>query len=75
MIESSAFELFEEKGRVEGMIQDRHRVLLQLGRKTLGPPDAATEAAVRAIRDFDRLERLTDAVLTTSSWQEFLATP
>jgi phosphoketolase len=71
MHESSAFELYEEKGRVE----ESHRLLLRQGRNRFGVADAAAESALRAIDDLDRLERMADAVLTAPSWQEFLATP
>ena len=71
MHESSAFKLYEEKGRVEAS----QRLLFRQGWNRFGPPDAATEAALRAIRDLDRLERMADAVLTAHSWEEFLATP
>jgi hypothetical protein len=71
MHESSAFKLYEEKGRVEAY----HQVLFRQGWNRFGPPDAATEAALRAIRDLDRLERMADAILTAHSWEEFLATP
>lgn len=82
MHESSAFALYEEKGRQEGRqeglqegrVEESHRLLLRLGARRCGPADAATEAAVRAIRDLDRLERLADAVLTAASWAELLAT-
>ena len=70
MHESSAFTLYEEKGR-QGRVEESHRLLLRLGHSRFGPADAATEAALRAMRD---LQRLADAVLTASSWQEFLAT-
>jgi predicted transposase YdaD len=83
MHESSAFTLYEEKGRQEGRqeglqegrVEESHRLLLRLGSKCLGAPDAVTEAALRAVRDLDRLDRLADAVLNAQSWQEFLATP
>jgi hypothetical protein len=75
MHESSAFELYEEKGRMEGLAKGRVDLLLRIGRNRFGKPDAAVEADLRAIRDLDRLERLGDAVLTAHSWQEFLATP
>jgi hypothetical protein len=87
MYESSAFELYEEKGREEGRqeglrmglqegrVEESHRLLLRLGRTRFGEADAVTEAALRAVRDLDRLERLADAVLTAQSWQELLATP
>jgi hypothetical protein len=70
MHDSSAFELIEEGGYVKGE-QD---ILLRLGRRRLGPPDEATVAALRAIKDLDRLGRLADAVLSAASWQELLAT-
>jgi hypothetical protein len=75
MHESSAFDVYEHKGRQEGRVDEGHRLLLRMGRNRFGEPDAATEAALRALRDLDRLERLADAVLTARSWQEFLATP
>src|SRR5262249_37073592 len=71
MHESSAFELYEEKGRVE----ECHRLLFRLGWNRFGAPDAEIGAALRSIRDLDRLERMADAVLTAHSWQELLATP
>ncbi|HTU91495.1 MAG TPA: hypothetical protein VMF69_15540 [Gemmataceae bacterium] len=75
MHESSAFERYEEKGRQEGRVEERHRLLFRMGWNRFGAPEASTEAALRAIRDLDRLERMADAVLTVRSWQEFLATP
>jgi hypothetical protein len=78
MHESSAFTLYEEKGRQEGLqegrVEESHRLLLRQGVRRFGNPDAATEAALRAIRDLDHLERLADAVLTATSWSDFLAT-
>ena len=80
--ESSAFTLYEQKGRQEGRqeglqegrLEESHRLLLRQGRNRFGAPDAAIEAALRAIRDLDRLERLADTMLTAASWQELLAT-
>ncbi len=65
----------EIRGERRGEIQGQLRVLLRLGQKQLGPPDAATEAELKAVRDLDRLERLADAILTAKSWAELLATP
>jgi hypothetical protein len=79
MHESSAFALYEEKGREEGRqegrVEESHRLLLRLGHTRFGKADDGSESALRAIRDLDRLERLADAVLTAQSWQELLATP
>jgi hypothetical protein len=74
MHESSAFTLYEEKGRQEGRVEESHRVLLRQGRNRFGTPDAASESALRSIHDIDRLERMADAVLTAKSWAELLAT-
>src|SRR5579884_1060188 len=71
MHESSAFELYEEKGRIE----ECHRLLYRQGWNRFGAPDPAIGEALGAIRDLDRLERMADAVLTARSWQELLATP
>jgi hypothetical protein len=70
MHDSSAFTFYEVKGRVE----EGQRILLLLGSQRFGAPDAATEAALHAIEDIDRLERMVDAVPTAASWQELLAT-
>jgi hypothetical protein len=35
----------------------------------------AAEAALKAVRDLDRLERLADAIHTAKTWAELLATP
>ena len=70
-------EMLEELDKRErrGELRGKCSFLLRLGRKTLGPPDAATEAALAAIQDADRLERMADAVLTAKTWEELLAAP
>lgn len=79
MQESTAYdEVMEEgerRGQARGELERSHRLLLRLGRKCFGPPDAAAESALTAIKDLERLERLADAILTATSWQELLATP
>ncbi len=59
----------------EGELRRSHRWLLRQGQRRLGPVDESTEAAVRAVRDLDRLDRMADVILTASNWQELLATP
>ena len=71
MQESTAFDEATE----EGEIKRSHRVLLRQGRKLIGSLDTSTEAEITAIKDLDRLDRLTDAILTAKSWQELLDTP
>jgi len=63
-----------EKGRLEGRLEGEIKVLLRLGSRQFGAPDAPTESALRAIQDLERLERMTDAIFTAKSWQELLAT-
>lgn len=71
MHESTAYDQAVE----EGEIRRSHLILLRLGRKLWGSPDASTESALRSIQDADRLERMAEAVLTVKSWQELLSTP
>jgi hypothetical protein len=58
-----------------GGIKTLRGVLLRLGRRRFGEPDAATATALAAITDLDRLERMAEAVLTAADWPELLATP
>jgi hypothetical protein len=71
MHESSAYELILE----EGAIKVSHRHLLRQGQKRFGPPSEDTVRALKSVQDLDRLDRLVDAILNVSSWQELLATP
>jgi hypothetical protein len=71
MHESSAYELILE----EGAIRQAKRFLLRAGKKNLGSPDESVIQTLQAIQDLDCLNRLEDAMLSVSSWQELLATP
>ncbi len=87
MHESSAYDMIHDEGLAkglatgrtegltEGCIKGEQRLLLRQGRKRFGQPDEATIAALHAIKDVDRLERLADAVIEVGSWQDLLATP
>ena len=79
MHESTAYDEWveegERRGEIRGEIRTSHRLLLRLGRKRFGAADPSTEAALTAIQDLDRLERMAEAVLTVNSWQELLSTP
>lgn len=59
----------------EGRGEEARKLLLLQGERRFGPPDAATVAAVRAITDLERLERLGVRLLEVDSWAELLATP
>lgn len=71
MHESTAYDMAVE----EGCVKTSHRVLLNLGRKLFGPPKPSVEATVTSIQDVERLERMTEAILTVKSWDELLSTP
>jgi hypothetical protein len=47
-------------------------LLLRLGTRKLGPPDASTTASLERIDDLDVLERLSDDLLTAASWSDLL---
>lgn len=67
---SSTYQATIQKGRVEAL----QGTLKRVGeRKFRSPPDAATIAALQAITDLGRLERLTDRLLDANSWADLLA--
>jgi hypothetical protein len=71
MRDSSAYELILDEGRTE----EARKLLLRWGTKRLGNPDAATEAALQAITDLDRLELLLDRLQQdVTSWAALLQT-
>ncbi len=69
----------EVKGRLEGEVKGHvtavRKILLSLGSVRFDEPEAATAAAIEAITDPERLERLTKRLLNVGSWDELLATP
>jgi hypothetical protein len=78
MKESSTYQGILEDGRVEGRaegrVQEARKILLRQGRKKLKKPSPEVEAALQAITDLERLERMSDRLLTASSWEILLKT-
>jgi hypothetical protein len=70
MRESDTYLAIMEEGAVEVL----HRTLLRQGRKKFGPPKKDTKAAVEAITDLARLERMSGRLLDVDSWPDLLAT-
>ncbi len=66
-----------KEGLVEGRLTGERQLLIRLGTKRFGPPDAATLAAIEAIQDLDRLESLGERILEpeVQNWDELLRTP
>lgn len=79
MRDSTTYQAILDEGRAEGEIKGRadeaRRLLLRLGRKRMGDPDATVEANVRAITDVERLELLAERISEVASWQDLLQTP
>ncbi len=89
MRDSTTYQAILEEGRAEGLTEGRiegrtegvslgrmeeaRRILLRLGRKRMGEPDATIEAIVRATNDLKRLELLVERIFDVKSWPELLA--
>lgn len=58
----------------QGQIKGRVAMLLSQARKKFGPAPAATEAAVKAITDLPRLERMGDRIFDATGWDDLLGT-
>ena len=74
MRESTTYQLILDEGRDEGRLEGARRMLLRLAGEFFGPPSPQEEAAISAISDVVRLERLAVRVKTASGWQELLST-
>lgn len=68
MEESTTYQAIVRKSR----LAEARQMLLRQGRKLFGSVDEATEAALNAIEDVEKLEELGERVLDVSSWQELL---
>ena len=75
MRDSTTYQAILDEGRAEGQTKEARKLLLLLGRRHIGEPDATVEAALQAITDLERLELLIERVLEVASWQELLQTP
>lgn len=67
--DSSTYQHVLEKGESKG----QRKYLLRQGTKKFGVPRAAVDAALSAITDTQRLERLAERILDVGSWEELLA--
>ncbi len=63
------------EGKIEGAVEEAQKMLLRLGSRRFGLPDAQTTAALEAVTDLKQLEDLGERLLTASSWQELLGPP
>ena len=70
MRESSTYQLILDEGHIEEL----QKTILRQGRIRFGAADESTQNAVNSISDGDRLRRMTERLLTASTWTEVLAT-
>ena len=83
MRDSTTYQMILDEGRAEGLIkgeekgraEEARKLLLLLGLKPLGEPDATVRAAVQAITEVERLELLIQRLGEVKNWQELLQTP
>jgi len=84
MTQSATYQAILQEGRNEGLIEGRNEgrltgerlLLIRLGTKRFGPPDAETLAAIEAIQDINRLESLGERILEQGiqAWDALLRT-
>ena len=76
MEESVTYQAIIQKGKDIGMREGEAKrarsILLNLGRKRFGRPDAPIRASIDSIQSPDRLERLAERILEASSWADLL---
>jgi hypothetical protein len=74
MIESATYRKVLNDGLQEGRILGERRLLLRVGTKKFGEPDAAIVAALDAIQDADRLEALGLRIIDADvrGWEDLL---
>jgi predicted transposase YdaD len=74
--ESTTYQLIlsrgEAKGEAKGEVNEARKIVLRLGRKRFGEPDAPVQKALRD-RSLDPLEVMIDRMLEVESWAELLA--
>jgi hypothetical protein len=62
-------------GYARGVVEETQSIILLIATGRFGPPRASVDASVREIEDRERLERMTDRLLTATGWEDLLATP
>ncbi len=75
--DSSFYQVLLKEGREvglrEGEIKGARKVLIHQGRIRFGRLDKGTRTAIEAIDDLERLETLSERILTATSWADLLA--
>ena len=66
-------EKYREYTAAKTTAEEAKALLLRLGSKRFGVPDASSQAALTAVTSLEALEQLADRLLEVESWQELLA--
>ena len=74
MRDSSTYQAILDEGRAEGRADEARSLLVHLGTRRFGPPDASVRATLDAIQAPERLDEWCRHLLDVSSWDELLAT-
>jgi hypothetical protein len=61
-----------KQGREEGKIAGARTILLRLGEVRFGKPDKTIRAAIDANGHHDRLEKMTERILSVKNWRELI---
>lgn len=61
-----------DKGREQGRAEGERKMLLVMGSKRLGEPDAKTKEALEQVTALPQLEQLAARLFEVESWQELL---
>jgi flagellar biosynthesis/type III secretory pathway protein FliH len=59
-----------QKGKIEGKIEGERAIIVRLGRKRFGEPDAATLAKLDSIQSIERLDEISDRLISAANWNE-----
>lgn len=81
MEDSVTYQAIIAKGRALGIkigersakADEARSILLRIGTKRLGPPDAGARSSIEAITGVEQLEVLAERVIDAQSWQDVLA--
>ena len=72
MKESDTYQAILDEGKAEGKIEEAKGMLLRLGERRFGLPDATTRKSLEAITGLPELEQLIFRLLEVESWTELL---
>ena len=73
MKESRTYQAILEEGEAKGRVEGERNLLLRLGSKRFGQPDAPTLETIQAIASLEQLEQLGEKLLEAESWAELMA--